>query len=337
MPSRSYIFPKDAAHLLAIAKGLDGDFSEIATPPPDEAPKLAPLASVHDLPKFMGISPSIIDYFLKKPSRHYRAFNLRKKSGGTRVINSPRTWLKVTQWWIYDNILVHHPYKECAYGFIRGRGPKENAEFHLGAAHVLNMDVENFFPSIGFSACKRAFQKLGYNNDVSEQLAWLSTLNNELPQGAPTSPAISNIHMEVFDDRVHTYCDERGMKYSRYADDITISSSGFISSDVVTMVSTELQRVGLNVNAKKTRFMGQGDRMEVTGYTINSKVQLSRQWRKLARAKIHRYLTDQEVDFDWHHIVGLFGAINNQQGADSTTLYRLALQAAGKGKPKKHS
>lgn len=334
MPSRSYLFPENAEHLVAIAEGLAGRADGSVPSPLEDPPKYPPLVEVDDLPKLMGISPSIVTYFLSRPSRHYRTFEMSKKSGGTRTISSPRTWLKVTQWWINDNILVHYPLKECVYGFVRGRGPRENAEYHQGARHLLNLDVKDFFPSIGVEACASVFAKLGYNKDVSKRLAWICTLNNELPQGAPTSPAISNIYMEGLDDSLMHYCGSRGMKYSRYADDMTISSREFIESDVVKKVSEMLKPYGLTLNKKKTCFMGRGDRMEVTGYNINENVQLSRHWRRTARAKLHRYLTGQDVDFDWHHVVGLFGAISNQQNAENSALYRLAKTAAQKGKPK---
>lgn len=286
MPTRSYYFPKDFAHLDEILKAEGEAYSY------EEAERyrdlgLPPMPSAGALPLFLGISPKTIYSIRRRPSKHYRSFTLKKKDGTERDINTPRTYLKVIQWWILDNILNHVRIADNVFGFVSGRSAVENARYHFGAKHVLNVDIRQFFPSIKIDQVCEIFQSLGYKDDVSEMLSELCCLDGCVPQGAPTSPAIANLVLRELDEELTLLANEADHKYSRYADDLTFSSQVWIDEAFLQTIKASVENAGFELKPEKTRFSGFGGRMEVTGVVINEQPQPTRTWRKRTRATLH--------------------------------------------------
>jgi retron-type reverse transcriptase/DNA-binding CsgD family transcriptional regulator len=326
MPTRSYYFPKDFAHLEEILRAEQGSF------PDEEAARfrdlgLPPIPTAGALPLFLGISPKTIFSIRRRPRKHYRSFPLKKKDGSKRDIDTPRTYLKVIQWWILDNILNHVEIAENVFGFVAGRSAVQNAEYHFGAKHVLNVDIRQFFPSITIDQVREIFVSLGYTEDVADMLAELCCLDDHVPQGAPTSPAIANLVLRELDEQLSRLADEAGHRYSRYADDLTFSSQQRIEPAFLDSVQQAVEESGFNLKPEKTRFAGSEGRMEVTGVVINDKMQPSRVWRKRTRAKLHRFrlatrLTRRELAY-LHGIVGMAA-----QFPQSTQMHKLSEHAA---------
>lgn len=239
---------------------------------------------------FLGISSELLELIWdeeKKASDHYRKISLKKKDGSIRNINAPRTYLKVIQWWILDNILNKVNFDKNIFGFVLGRSIVQNAEFHFGAKHILNVDIKNFFPSISFFQVSDVFMSLGYCEKVSNALANICCLDNRVPQGAPTSPALGNLVLRKLDRKLTDLSKMHAIRYSRYADDLTFSSQHWIDSKFFSYVDSLIRKEGFEVNRKKTRFAGPQDRMEVTGIVVNEKIQPPRRWRKRVRAILH--------------------------------------------------
>lgn len=286
MPTRSYYFPKDFKHLeeilLSEPEGCDEGqleyFRELGLPP---------IPTVGTLALFLGISPTTIFSIRRNSRKHYRSFELRKKDGKVREIDTPRTYLKVIQWWILDNILNHIKLGDNIFGFVVGKSAIQNAKYHHGAKHVLNVDIKNFFPSITIKQVSDIFQSLGYNKDVSEMLSEICCLDDCVPQGAPTSPAIANLVLRKMDEKVSSLSQDYGHKYSRYADDLTFSSQDRIEEKFLSLIKSEVENTGFELKNEKTRFSGMEGRMEVTGVVINEKLQPSRVWRKQTRSALH--------------------------------------------------
>lgn len=310
MPTRSYYFPKDFAHLEKILQAEPGGFSE------EEAEQfrelgLPPMPSVGALPLFLGISPKTIFSIRHSPKKHYRSFPLTKKDGTKRDIDTPRTYLKVIQWWILDNILNHVPIAENVFGFVAGRSAPQNAEYHFGAKHVLNVDIRQFFPSITIDQVQEIFSSLGYEENVAGMLSELCCLDGRVPQGAPTSPAIANLVLRKVDTDLSALSTQAGHRYSRYADDLTFSSQSWIDRNFLNSVQKIVEGAGFELKPEKTRFSGSEGRMEVTGVVINEKPQPTRVWRKRTRAKLHRLslsvrLTRREISY-LHGVIGIAG------------------------------
>jgi len=196
-------------------------------------------------------------------------------------------------------------------GFIQGRGTHLNAKFHLGSKHILNMDLKDFFPSIGIEQVRSIFSSLGYNKSVTEQLSEICTLDYCVPQGAPTSPTLANIAASKLDRELIHISTLFGLKYTRYADDLTFSSENFISEEFENGVSAQIIKAGFSVNQRKTRYRSQAGRMEITGLVVNSHVQPPRHWRNKVRmvffqAKNHPKDFCDRLD----ELNGYLGAVN---------------------------
>ncbi|MCB1342181.1 MAG: retron St85 family RNA-directed DNA polymerase [Pseudooceanicola sp.] len=310
MPTRSYYFPKDFLHLEEILRAEpDGFPDEQATRFRDLG--LPPIPTMGALPLFLGISPKTIFSIRHLPKKHYRSFLLKKKDGSKREIDTPRTYLKVIQWWILDNILSHAEIAANVFGFVAGRSAVQNAEYHLGAKHVLNVDIRQFFPSIKLDQVRTIFRSLGYQDDVANMLSELCCLDGHVPQGAPTSPAIANLVLRELDIELSNLADAAGHRYSRYADDLTFSSQSRIESEFLNLVESAVQVAGFELKPEKTRFSGFEGRMEVTGVVINEKPQPTRVWRKRARATLHRLsLSSRMTRRELSYLQGLIGMAN---------------------------
>lgn len=325
MPTRSYYFPKDFAHLEEILRAEQGGF------PDEEAARfrelgLPPIPTTGALPLFLGISPKTIFSIRRRPGKHYRSFPLKKKDGTEREINTPRTYLKVIHWWILDNILNHVEIAENVFGFVAGRSAVQNAEYHFGAKHVLNVDIRQFFPSIRIDQVRSIFESLGYSESVSEMLADLCCLNERVPQGAPTSPAIANLVLRELDKKLSGLAQDAGHFYSRYADDLTFSSQDKIAEDFLLSVKEAVEEANFELKPEKTRFSGSEGRMEVTGVVINEVLQPSRNWRKRTRATLHRLRNSARLTRrDLSYLQGIIGSAG--QFEDSPNMRRLAEEA----------
>lgn len=301
MPTRSYYFPTNFAHLEEILKA-EGNASYDAEIVRFRELGLPPIPSEGTLPLFLGISSKTIFSIRIRPRKHYRSFTLKKKDGTSRQIDTPRTYLKVIQWWILDNILSHVKIADNVFGFVAGRSAIQNAQFHLGQKHLLNIDIKQFFPSITVDQSRAIFQSLGYHQEVAKMLAELCCLDDRLPQGAPTSPAIANLVLRELDQTLSLLVARDGGRYSRYADDLTFSSQSRITTEFLDLVRQAVADTGFELKADKTRFRGSEGRMEITGIVINEKPQPTRVWRKRTRAKLHRLgkasrLTRRELSY----------------------------------------
>lgn len=210
----------------------------------------------------------------------YKVFYIPKKSGGFRKIESPSQELELIQKWIKIHILEKFNTSNSAKGFKKGLSIVDNAKCHCNKKYVLNMDVQNFFPSIKYSKIFKLFNYIGYNKEVCHLLTQLCTNgNNVLPQGAPTSPIISNLVNIRLDKRLYCFAKSIGGDYTRYADDITISSN--INLDKYVEVLKEiLKDEGYTINNKKTRIKNSGQKQEVTGLTVNRKVAVDKKIKK---------------------------------------------------------
>ena len=315
MPTRSFYFPTDLAHIEKIlaCEGEDGPyvagqgFSESDIPP---------LPSVGSIAALIGISPKILFSIRFRRSKYYRSFRIKKKKKGEyRTIYAPRTYLKVIQWWILDNILARVKVSDSAFGFVRGKSAVSNATCHIGANHLLNVDIKDFFPSILEESVARAFVSLGYSVEVSEHLAAICTLDGRLPQGAPTSPTLANIICRALDNELSDLAAAQDIIYTRYADDLTFSSKHFIGNDFLSTVREVTKRHGFTLNGDKTRFAGRGNQMEVTGVVINVRAQPPLHWRKRVRATLHRIekknrLIRRDIDY-LRGILGVAGTFDD--------------------------
>lgn len=260
---------------------------------------------------------------------HYIHFKMPKKSGGERLISAPMPELKSAQHWILDNILNRVPLHSAAHGFMPERGIVSNAAPHVGSAIIVNLDLENFFPSIDYVRTKGVFRSFGYSEAIATVLALICTApdveevaldgknyfvalgERHLPQGAPTSPAISNIICRRLDKGLATLAEKHGFRYTRYADDLTFSTTDK-NADVKTFLKQirfVLDKQGFVVNEKKTRILRRGRQQEVTGVVVNEKLSIDRKTLRNFRATLHQVERDGIEGKRWGNSPDLIAAL----------------------------
>lgn len=157
---------------------------------------------VEHLSKLIGVEIDELHKMIACPSRFYREFEIQKRRGGKRVITAPYPSLLMCQTWVYENILKKIPVHFCSHAYREKRSIISNARPHLNKNAILKMDMENFFPSIPINWVINFFSSLGYPNNLSYYLASICCLDDALPQGASTSPALSNILLTQLDRRL---------------------------------------------------------------------------------------------------------------------------------------
>nr|WP_320147654.1 retron St85 family RNA-directed DNA polymerase [uncultured Anaeromusa sp.] len=243
---------------------------------------------VSHLSCYVGVKKEYIYKVVNAAPKFYRYFNIPKKSGGVRNIAEPLPLLKEIQYWILNNILISTKVHPCAKAFKFGCSIKDNARFHLKKNAILIVDIQGFFPGISFSKVKNVFIQMGYYEQLAIALANLCCLNSSLPQGAPTSPVLSNLIMYQFDCKMYEYAKENHLLYTRYADDISISGFSSISPlEVLNFLRKELKHEGFLLNSQKTRILKKYQRQVVTGIVVNEKIRVNRKYRQKIRQEMY--------------------------------------------------
>ena len=234
--------------------------------------------------------------------KRYTDFTIPKKSGGERTISAPVAGLKSILFSL--NTILQSVYEPSKYamGFVPGRSVVDNAKMHLGQNYIYNIDLQDFFPSIDKS---RVWKRLtlppfNFSSKLADVIAGLCTVRMEegdsiryvLPQGAPTSPTLTNIICEKLDRQLAGLAKRFGLLYSRYADDITFSSMHYVYAEDGEFIA-ELNRIIADnhfvINAKKVRLQKPGMRQEVTGLVVTDKVNVVRKYVRELKTIIHTW------------------------------------------------
>lgn len=256
--------------------------------------KLRDLAAILDIPKEL-----LLDAMMNSEA-HYRTFFIPKRKGGTRQIEAPKPELKLALSRL--NYLLQLMYfrikPDCVHGFVPtiGKSAKSysivsNALPHVNAKYVLNIDLKDFFHTISVWRVKHLFTSYPFylGNDQAAFLALLTTTNHRLPMGASTSPVISNYACFLLDRQLMRMSEERGWKFTRYADDLTFSSNEAITETQIEEITTMIQRYGFAVNEKKKRLQSARGAQVVTGLKVNEKLNVDRKFIRSIRAMLHNW------------------------------------------------
>jgi len=224
----------------------------------------------------------------------YREFSIPKRAGGQRRILAPEPELKALQRRIHRRLLARLPVHPAATGFRRGESIVTHARRHQGQAAVIRLDLRDFFPSTSAKRVEQYFRAIGWNRQAAALLIKLCTVDGGLPQGAPTSPVLSNLLNYRLDACIAAYAKRVNVIYSRYADDITLSYSdddaaaaenGRALAYFVWRVAAE---EGYRLHRKKSSVRRRHQRQLVTGLVVNARVNLPRETRRWLRAVQHR-------------------------------------------------
>lgn len=324
MPPRSFYTDPRISDYIAFAQAYFPEELDAAIEFSDRT-GLPYVDSSRHLAAYLGISPSLIRQIVHNPKYHYRDFDLLKADGGKRKISTPKTYLKVTQWWILDNILKQISIHPCAHGFRHGYSYVTNAKTHEGSKHILNVDLKSFFDNIKSHQVNNVFLSLGYSEGGSFALTALTTRDNIAPTGAPTSPMIANLILRETDAELAKFSEINGLIYTRYADDLTFSGQHRIGKEFLDDIEKIVNGAGFELNKKKTKFMGLGDRQEVTGIVINNGLNAPREWRNWARGYLHRILNNpKESISDLGRVRGVYGILRQFDPDHTKPLTRIA-------------
>ncbi|NQU23657.1 MAG: RNA-directed DNA polymerase [Candidatus Nealsonbacteria bacterium] len=289
-----------------------------------QAAGLPVVATPDELAHAMGVSLGELRFlaFSRRTSTttHYKRFFVPKKTGGQRLISAPMPRLKRSQEWILQNILEKVPLHDAAHGFRRGRSIVSNARPHVESDVVVNLDLKDFFPTVTYRRIKGMFRNLGYSEAIAVVLAlicsepdvdeveldgrtyYVARQQRLLPQGAPTSPAITNIICRGLDGRLARTAEMLGFCYTRYADDITFSGSGDAAANVgraLRRIGYAVEKEGFEVHPDKTRVLRRGRRQEVTGLVVNDRLNVSRKLLRRFRATLFQIHRDGPAGKRW--------------------------------------
>lgn len=230
-----------------------------------------------------GLNTKLIFSFVNSPELHYQQFSIKKRSGGFRTINAPKTALLLMQRWINTEILSNFKISSFCHAYVANRDIVTHASCHLNQRSILKIDISDFFGSIKFENVLSIFKSAGYSNILSYDLARICTYQGFLPQGAATSPSLSNIIFFHLDQGIAKICQENGLIYSRYSDDICISGR-YINSSFVKYIFELLSESGFNVNSTKTNIIRGKGRRVLTGISIGSGAPLpTKEFRRSVR------------------------------------------------------
>jgi RNA-directed DNA polymerase len=268
------------------------------------AKPLARLSSLQDVAHLLSTSAAQLGFLLyaRRESRRYTEFILAKRRGGTRTILAPRDDLKILQRKLAEVLAKAYYPRTVAYAFVEGRSIADNADRHLRRLHVLNVDLKDFFPSINFGRVRGLFIYLKASPAAATVLAHICCHKDMLPQGAPTSPVVSNMICGRMDRELLALAKKHHCTYTRYADDLTFSKkSGAFPSQLArrdeddgrAILGQELRTIiennGFWPHPEKTWLFNRQARQVVTGLVVNTKRNVRREWVRQLRAMIHAW------------------------------------------------
>lgn len=279
-----------------------------------------------DLALFLGLPTKKLTHllYIKGINYCYKTFQIPKKSGGTRTIHAPNNDLKPIlrtlaaklsnyqqQIWKDEKISPN-----IAHGFTKNKSILTNAKVHINKKYILNIDLKDFFDSFHFGRVVGYFEKNKYfslPHDVAIIFAQLTCYKGKLPQGAPTSPIITNLICQILDFRILSLAKKYRLDYTRYADDLTFSTNDkkFIntSSDFLSEINRVITKAGFEINDSKTRLLYKDSRQTVTGLVVNQKPNIERDYYKKTKSMaLNLYKTGS------FHIEGKEGTLNQLNG-----------------------
>lgn len=331
---------------------------------PDKNP-LFKLISLDKLCSLLRVDKGQLLYICYQRSNKakYSSFDMKKKRGGVRKIEVPQKGLGLIQKRLSELLSDYVSFKPCVKGFVKGESICSNASLHKKSKWVLNVDIQDFFGSINFGRVRATFlaKPFEMSNEVASVIAQICTFENHLPQGAPTSPVVANIITSMLDNGMLRLAQKHHLRYSRFADDITLSSPRRFPVEVAiaaegrTILGEELKNIfekaRFTINPNKSRLQAKNSRQEVTGLIVNKKLNIPVEYKHKLRTAIKHWASDpEEAEKNFYldikgedpngfvvsrggarlrsNIYGRLSFISMVKGVDDPTYIKLALKMA---------
>lgn len=278
--------------------------------------ELPVIHTVGDLARWLGLSHGELEWLadlwrhdetVSSKLKNYHYSLSSKRHGGHRLVESPKGLLKRIQRKINDNIVRFMPMDDAAHGFRKSRNCKSHAALHVGKKYLIHFDLSDFFQNIQWSQIYNLYKRLGYTPEVSKYLAAICShrcyvsdrkifeqldsvlreklMRRHLPQGAPSSPALSNAVLIGIDKRLGGLARRLDLTYSRYADDFVFSGNGYRDwSSFISLVGSICLEQGFDINFRKTRVVRAHQKQRVTGISVNEKTNIDRAYYERLKA-----------------------------------------------------
>lgn len=230
----------------------------------------------------------------------YKSKKITKKNGTVRELNIPPSFVKTMQKKVNKLLQALYIAPKPVHGFIKAdennkKSIVSNANMHTKKYIVINLDIKDFFDSINFGRVRGLFLSKPFEIDekIATRLAQLVSYENKLPQGAPTSPILSNFICKRMDYSLIKIAKKFSLTYSRYADDITFSShkKNLNLKQIIEEVTKVVLDNGFTINTKKTRFQMAHHTQIVTGLKVNQKVNINSKYKKQIRSMLYSWYT----------------------------------------------
>jgi RNA-directed DNA polymerase len=269
--------------------------------------KFQNLKSIHDIAQLLQVPNEYFIYYIYRipHDSQYKKFRVPKKSGGYRNIHSPNSSLGIVQRKLSQVLYAVYRPRPSVHGFAASRSIITNAKAHVRKKFILNLDIKDFFGSINFGRVRGLFLANPYKLDekVATILAQICCFDNKLPQGAPTSPVVSNLICSRMDSELQRFSRKYGLFYTRYADDITLSInrdelpnslvSSYKKGFSQVVLGNELRAIiesnGFQINDAKVRLACNTQRQEVTGLIVNKTVNVNRKYIRNIDGALHAW------------------------------------------------
>lgn len=252
-----------------------------------EISDLPVILDLHDFQRYVPQSAKDLAAMVNAPHHFYRRFKIPKRSGGEREILAPFPSLANVQRWITSEILSKADLHDSAIAYRADSSTKDHVWPHVGRLVLFRADIRNFFPSITIDIVRELFSKIGYSISAARLLAQLVTLDQSVPQGAPSSPALSNAVCFSLDCAVTEISHKHGLHYTRYADDFAFSGDA-IPTTFVNELSEVLDTNGFGLNHKKTRLYGSKENVRfLTGLVLTpDRIRPPKHFRRWIRQRL---------------------------------------------------
>jgi RNA-directed DNA polymerase len=264
------------------------------------------ISNHYELASFFGFKYSELAKIIydSSPNSRYHEFYIKKSNGDKRQICAPCENLKSIQVKLKDVLYEIYPQKPSAHGFLKNKSIVTNAECHLNKKFIFNIDLSDFFGTIHFGRVKNLFKSplFEFNDKVATILAHISCFNNSLPQGAPSSPIISNMIAWKMDSQLQRLAKATSCTYTRYVDDISFSftcEKRNLPNKIIALNDSgdkpghELTHIiesnGFSINCRKVRLCSKYGRMEVTGLTVNESPNVRREFVRQISSMLHSW------------------------------------------------
>lgn len=266
--------------------------------------------TLDELAKLTGLSTRLLYCLSMKTSNYYKQTSIPKHNGAPREISIPSYTLQILQRWILVNILNKISSSNRAMAFRRGSrfGHKQNANYHSHTLYGISIDLKDFFPSITADKVYTVFANIGYDNFAATILTNICTLDGKLPQGSACSPAISNIVCITLDKRFIGLCEKRGIRFTRYADDMYFSCDDkSLLLKNFPIIRKIIEDEGFILNERKIHFHTPSNHKRITGITVASshmdgvvELKAPKKLKKKIRAEIFRCIMSGSYDTKAH-------------------------------------